>query len=137
MANALEILKQDHRTVEGLFTQFESSQERSVAEQICEELDTHTKIEEQIVYPVLRSDVSGGEGMAEHAEGEHAEARQLIGRIRQTKDDDHLAELVGQLKAAIEEHVSDEEDEVFPKMEQALEGSRLQEMGDEVESMKG
>ena len=136
MPNVINLLKQDHRTVEKLFADFQESQDRSVVEQICNELDEHTRLEEEIVYPPLRSDVPDGQGMAEHAEEEHKEARQLIGRIRQTEDPDHLEELVQDLQSAIEEHVSEEENEVFPKMEQALGPDRLEQMGTELEAQK-
>ena len=136
MTSVVNVLKQDHRTVEKMFSDYQESQDASVVEQICNELDTHTRLEEEIVYPVLRSDVPGGEGMAQHAEDEHKEARQLIGRIRQTSEPEHLDELVQELQSAIEEHVSEEENEVFPKMESALPADRLEEMGAEVEAQK-
>ena len=136
MPSIVNVLKQDHRTVEKLFSDYQESQDASVVEQICNELDTHTRLEEEIVYPVLRTDVPEGEGMAQHAEEEHKEARQLIGRIRQTSEPEHLDELVQELQSSIEEHVSEEENEVFPKMESALPADRLEEMGAEVEAQK-
>lgn len=136
MPNVTELLKQDHRHVEALFSEFESTGDSTIAEQICEELDLHTRVEEEAVYPPLRSEVQGGPGMAEHAEKEHAEARQIIGRIRQTKDAEHLNELVRELKSAVEEHVNEEEDEVFPKMESEMGAARLEEIGAAVEELK-
>ena len=136
MPSVTGLLKQDHREVEDLFSKFESTGDSTIAEQICEELDLHTRVEEEVVYPPLRSDVQGGPGMAEHAEKEHAEARQIIGRIRQTKDADHLRELVLELKHAVEEHVTEEENEVFPKMENEMGAARLEEIGAEAEELK-
>lgn len=136
MPNVTALLKQDHREVEALFSKFESTGDSTIAEQICEELDLHTKVEEEAVYPRLRREVQGGPGMAEHAEKEHAEARQVIRRIRQTKDAEHLNELVSELKSAVEEHVAEEENEVFPKMESEMGASRLEEIGAEVEELK-
>ena len=136
MPSVINVLKQDHRTVEKMFADYQESQDREVVEQICNELDQHTRLEEEIVYPVLRTEVPDGEGMASHAEDEHKEARQLVGRIRQTDDADHLDELVQDLQSAIEEHVSEEENEVFPKMESALSADRLDQMGAELEAQK-
>jgi hemerythrin superfamily protein len=68
--------------------------------------------------------------------GNIRQARQLIGRIRETTDPQHLAEVVGELKQAIADHVEEEETEVFPKMEQVLDASRLDAMGAEVEQLK-
>ena len=136
MPNIVNVLKQDHRTVEKMFSDYQETQDRAVVQQICDELEVHTRLEDEIVYPALRSDVPDGEGMAEHAEEEHKEARQLIGRIRQTEDPEHLAELVQDLQTAVEEHVTEEEDEVLPKMESALGAQRLEEMGAEFEAQQ-
>lgn len=136
MPSVVDVLKQDHRTVEKLFADFEASGDQAIVETICGELDVHMEAEEKIVYPVLREDVSGGTQMAQHAEKEHAEARQIVGRIRQTKDPDHLSELVQELKSGIEEHVQEEESDVFPKMEQELGSERLEQLGQEVEAQK-
>jgi hemerythrin superfamily protein len=52
----LELLKQDHQTVEELFENAEASEDaqeqRKVFRQIKKELETHARIEETIVYPV-------------------------------------------------------------------------------------
>jgi iron-sulfur cluster repair protein YtfE (RIC family) len=136
MASVITVLKQDHRTVEKLFGDFKMSRDESIVATICDELDQHTDLEERIVYPALRREVQGGPGMATHAEKEHAEARQIIGRIRRTEDHDHIADLVTELQQAIEEHVKEEENDVFPKMESEMAAHRLEELGAEVESEK-
>jgi hypothetical protein len=46
-----ELLQQDHRKVEGLFDQYKSTQDDATVEQICQELEGHTTVEEEIVYP--------------------------------------------------------------------------------------
>jgi hypothetical protein len=43
---------------------------------------------------------------------------------------------VQQLQSAIEEHVHEEEGEVFPKMEQELGNERLEQLGQDVEAQK-
>jgi hemerythrin superfamily protein len=136
MPSATTILKQDHRTVEKLFMEFENSGRASIAEQVCQELDIHTDIEERVVYPVLCDEVSGGKQMAEHAEKEHTDARQLVGRIRRTRDSNHLSELMSELKHAIEEHVQEEENELFPQMEREIDEARLNELGRQLEDLK-
>lgn len=64
-------------------------------------------------------------------------ARQLIGRIRRTEHAEHVAELVGELKQAIEHHVKEEESEVLPKTREALDTKRLDELGSAFEAAKG
>ena len=136
MSNVIELLKQDHRVVEALFAKFESTQDSSIAEQICDELEVHTAAEEEFVYPVLREDVSGGEKLAGEAEHEHAEARQIIGRIKQTTDSEHLNDVVAELKQAIEHHVEEEEGTVFPKMESDVGRNELESIGAELQEFK-
>ena len=136
MPDVTQLIEHDHREVEQLFAQFESSQDAQIATQICDELDRHADAEERVFYPVVEAEVTGGKKLASEGEDEHKEARQLIGRIRQTKDPEHLAELVTELKGAIQHHVQEEESEMLPKSREALEPSRLEELGSEFESAK-
>jgi len=46
MSNVIDLITQDHRKVEDLFAKFKSTQDASVATQICEELDRHAAAEE-------------------------------------------------------------------------------------------
>jgi iron-sulfur cluster repair protein YtfE (RIC family) len=136
MPSVIELLKQDHREVEQLFSKFETTQEAAVAEEICSELETHTAAEEQFVYPVLREGVTGGDKLADEAEQEHAEAKHIIGRVKRTRDAEHLGELVTDLKRAIEHHVEEEEGTVFPKMESDLPDVDLEAIGSRVQEFK-
>jgi hemerythrin superfamily protein len=137
MSDVIELIEKDHREVEGLFASFEASGDPSVASQICDELDRHATGEEEAVYPVIAADVPGGEKMAKEGEDEHREARQLIGRIRQTSDRDHLAELVAELKQAIQHHVQEEEADILPKTREALDPNRLEQLGEDFQAAKG
>ncbi|MEA2627323.1 MAG: hypothetical protein QOD06_3368, partial [Candidatus Binatota bacterium] len=84
--NAIELLTNDHRKVDSLIERYRSSggggrsgsARTKVLEQITRELTVHAEAEEAELYPVLRSDVSGGEEMAEEAEQEHAEVKRMI-----------------------------------------------------------
>lgn len=84
MANVVELIKQDHREVEALFTEFQQTSDEKIAMKICEELDAHATAEEKVFYPAVR-ELQGDKQMVSHAEDEHSEAKQLIGRINQTK----------------------------------------------------
>ena len=137
MPDVIELIEEDHREVEGLFAKFEKTGDQSVASQICDKLDRHTAAEEKAVYPVIASDVPGGERMAKEGEDEHKEARQLIGRIRQTSDPGHMAELMAELKQAVQHHVQEEETEILPTTREALAPARLEQLGDEFEAAKG
>ena len=134
MPNVIELLNQDHRRVEQLFTEFEATQDFDTALRICAELTVHATVEEEIVYPVLeRIDPQ----MEHEAEQEHAEAKDLIARIQgMGPGDADLVPTVRKLKGAIEHHVEEEEGEAWPKMRSGA-GNRLDDLGSSVEERKG
>jgi hemerythrin-like domain-containing protein len=135
--DVIALIEKDHREVEALFAKFEAGGDSSVASLICDELDRHATGEEEAVYPVIASDVPGGEKMAKEGEDEHKQARQLIGRIRRTSTPEPLAELVAELKQAIQHHVQEEESEILPKTRQALTPERLEQLGEQFQAAKG
>jgi hemerythrin superfamily protein len=135
MPDVTKLIEQDHREVEGLFQQFKSAPGKDLAMQICEELDAHAEAEEKIFYPVVKDEVDAK--LAQEGEDEHGEARQLIGRIKQTEDEAHLAELVTELEQAVQHHVQEEENEMLPKARSTVDAGRLSELGQEFQAAKG
>jgi iron-sulfur cluster repair protein YtfE (RIC family) len=136
VADVTKLIEQDHREVESLFAQFKSGGGEDVAETICEELEAHAAAEEAVFYPVVKSEVPGGAKLAKEGNEEHGEARQLIGRIKQTTHEEHLAELVTELEQAVSHHVQEEESEMLPKTRNALNPARLDEIGASFEAEK-
>ena len=53
----------------------------------------------------------------------------MIGRIRNTTDADHLAELMTELEQAIQHHVREEETEMLPKARRGIPAEQLIELG--------
>ena len=74
--------------------------------------------------------------LAREAEEEHKEARQLIGRIRNTTEATHLEELMTEPEQAIQHHISEEEHEMLPKARQELSAEERNEMGRGFEAAK-
>jgi hemerythrin superfamily protein len=77
MPDAIVLLRNDHKTVEKLFKQFEKlgdnalKTKRDVVDRIIEELSVHAAIEEQHFYPTIRKhspDIADDvlEGLEEH-----------------------------------------------------------------------
>ena len=89
MPDVVDRIEHDHREVERLFAEFKGTKSKSTASKICDELDKHTKAEDRAVYPVFAAELSDEQGKVNEASEEHQEARQLIGRIRNTDDDAH------------------------------------------------
>jgi hemerythrin superfamily protein len=124
------LLEQDHRKVEGLFAEYDADRGPDTLVQICQELEIHTAVEEEIVYPRL---AQLDRAMEEHAEKEHAEAKELITKIR--AGDADTPKLAKKLERAIQEHVSEEESQAFPLMRERM-GDELDTMGDRVKQRK-
>jgi hemerythrin superfamily protein len=125
-----QLLEQDHRKVEELFTTYDEGQDEGVLATICDELEVHTAIEEELVYPRLAQLDSE---LEQHAEQEHAEAKQLIAQIR-AKDPD-AAVLAKQLEQAVQEHIREEEGTAFPLLRDKI-GGELGQLGEQAARRK-
>lgn len=118
--DALNMLAQDHREVEALFSQFktlEGAREKAaMAAKICLLLKVHAQIEEEILYPAAR-DVVDEENLVDEAQVEHGSARKLIAQIEAMRPRDHLfAARVNVLREYVRHHVKEEENELFPAL---------------------
>ena len=81
--DALELLKQDHQKVKGLFKETEgaeNSKKKQLFDQIDTELEIHTHIEETVFYSAMEKHEELVDMVAE-ARDEHAEVRMLLLRI--------------------------------------------------------
>jgi hemerythrin superfamily protein len=111
--DAIALLKQDHRTVEELFAQFEKAsgegRKQKLAEQICLELSVHATIEEEIFYPACEGKVE--DDLLKEAYVEHDGAKVLIAEIEagSEQSDDFFDAKVKVLREQIEHHVEEEE----------------------------
>jgi hemerythrin-like domain-containing protein len=136
MSDVVDLIEHDHREVEQMFAAFKQSPSKAKAVEICDELDKHTRAEDKAVYPVFGEELSNERDKIREAGNEHQEARQLIGRIRNTSDEAHLVELMQQLEQAIQHHVREEETEMLPKAREELPVSELNDLGERFEAAK-
>jgi hypothetical protein len=118
-ADAIKLLKDDHREVKTWFKQYENleddSEKQALADKICLALTVHTQIEEEIYYPATREAIDDDD-LLDEAEVEHASAKQLIAEIKSMKAGDRLFDAkVTVLGEYVEHHVEEEESEMFPE----------------------
>ena len=125
--NAIDMLKQDHRMVEELFDQFErvkDNDEEAAAEIIesaCAALQIHDRLETEIFYPAIREQDEDDEleDVLNEAEVEHESVRELIEKIEAMEwEDEKLHASFTVLSEYVKHHVKEEEQEMFPKLEQ-------------------
>lgn len=131
--DAISLLKQDHREVEKLAKQFESTDDDAekgeIAQQICHALTVHAQIEEELFYPASREVLSeSDQDLVDEAEVEHATLKDLIAQIEAMKPGQDLYEAkVTVLTEYVKHHVKEEEGEYFPKVGKKLD---LDSLGD-------
>ncbi len=139
--DAVALLKEDHRIVEELFSQFEKAsgegRKQKIAEQICLELSVHAKIEEEIFYPACEGKVD--EELLKEAYVEHDGAKVLIAEIMTGSEqgDDFYDAKVKVLQEQIKHHVEEEEKRLEGTFAQARKaGLDLDALGEQLAERK-
>ena len=141
--DAITLLKQDHKTVEGLFKKFQKAGEgakktqKDLADKIVEELSVHTAIEEQVFYPAVREALEEEEDTILEGIEEHHVAKILLAEISDMEpEDERFRAKVTVLIESVRHHVEEEEKELFPEVRKALGRRKLGEIGDQLEEAK-
>jgi len=139
--NAIKLLKADHKVVADLFKQVEATKESehpAIFKKIKAELDVHAHIEEVIFYPKLKAD--GNKEIVDIVlEGieEHHQIKMFLREIESLADGSEKFE--PKLKVLIEDvehHVKEEEEEMFPLVEDQFDSDVLDQLGAEMEEEK-
>jgi hemerythrin superfamily protein len=123
MPNATQMIRQDHKKVEGLFKKFEQTKgaqaKRRLAENAMAELEVHAALEEEIFYPAVKREVDDG-SMVQEAIEEHRTVKQLISELKGMEEaDDEFESQFSQLMENVQHHVEEEENEMLPKVEES------------------
>ena len=140
--NATDVLRADHRKVEGLFSQYaaregQSFQQGPLVKQICQELEVHAQIEEEIFYPAVRASLSEeDEQIVAEAIKEHQTVKDLVVQLKGMGASDASAgSTVRQLKECVMHHVAEEENEMLPRAEKLLD-DQLESLGAQLQQRK-
>jgi iron-sulfur cluster repair protein YtfE (RIC family) len=142
-----ELLKKEHAEVSDLFQQFfgggtitrlvnkvvgtRPPRRKAVALKICDVLDLHARLEEDIFYPEVRATGDDAlnkqidEAVREHAgvKAKIAQARALLG------DEERLEETMSAIQGDDDHHVREEETEMFPLLHKVMSNHKLEEIG--------
>ncbi len=139
--NALDLLTDDHQKVKRLFEQAQqiqdNQQKKEMFDKIDMELAIHADIEETIFYPALEEHDPLKE-MVREASQEHEAVEQLLLEIEDlaTEDTDFSSQLV-ELEKTVDDHVAEEEGEMFPKIREIFDDETLEALGKKLESARG
>jgi hemerythrin superfamily protein len=135
--NAIQMLKDQHREVEELFSKLEQSPDDTdievIFERIADALTLHTALEERHFYPMAQA---ADANLVERSLEDHAQVKALLGRL-QALDvaDDDFEEKLQALKQMVEDHVEEEENTLFPEVERVCGAEQLNAVGQAMTQM--
>jgi hemerythrin superfamily protein len=113
-----KLLEADHRAAEDLIGEIreaEGDEKMGLLRTLESELRGHMQIEEQVLYPAMVPVT--GEEPVEEGTNEHDVARTALEEVlRLAPDEPGFPSALDALEAALEHHVEDEEEDVFPKL---------------------
>ena len=139
---ATTLLKNDHSAVKKLLTAFghttarAAQQRQELMDQIAQELEIHSAIEEEIFYPAVKS-VRGGQSLVSEAKAEHKKVDSLVAEAQgMSMDTEEVMEKVEELRDAVIHHATEEEREMFPVAEDGLGEQQLEELGEQLAARK-
>lgn len=118
--DAVAMLEADHAKVGAMFERFatmkaDGVKKAALVAKICDELETHMDIEEEIFYPSVRAAIRAGDLMDE-AGVEHESFKALIGQLRALKPGEGQYDArVTVLGEYLRHHVKEEQEQMFPK----------------------
>jgi hemerythrin superfamily protein len=140
--NAFSLLKEDHQRVADLFEQLEGTTERAkktrdeLFRKVYQELDVHSRMEEELLYPILKKSEETRE-IANEAVEEHRVVKQLLKELDvSNKGNEEWSARLTVLKENVEHHVEEEEGEMFKKARKVLSQQQLEDLGDRMATAK-
>ena len=141
--DAVTLLRNDHRTVEGLFKKFEKAgpnahkTRQDLVEKIVEELSIHAAIEEQTLYPAAREAMPDASEQVLEALEEHHIVKWVLSELDgMDPHDERFQAKVTVLIENVRHHVKEEEGELFPELRRAMKRKELEELAQALEQAK-
>ncbi len=136
--NAIKLLESQHDEVDTLFAQLETAQSRElrldVFHRLADVLIAHAAIEERLFYPaVFAGDLK--DRLVEAVE-DHHRVKLLLADLFELEPTDPRFDLkLKVLQEEVETHVGEEEDVLFPLVQDTLRKFELDSLGDAMEDM--
>lgn len=125
--DATKFLRDNHKTLRGLFTQLEASglrapeMKQGVRKQLWREFDIHSRLEEELFYPALRAALDLREqGLIDDSINIHREAGVAFHDPSDRFDE---------FRDLVLTHLDDEEKHLFPLAEQFIGEAELEDLG--------
>lgn len=122
----IQMLKDDHKKVKGLFRQFEQAKDghrkKDIAEKAFREITVHTTLEEEIFYPAVQQ--AAGEAKRDLLAESYQEHHVVDLLIKELQDMSVIGEAYEAkfkvMTENVEHHIKEEEEEMLPDAEKRL-----------------
>ncbi|MGB9308694.1 MAG: hemerythrin domain-containing protein [Mycobacterium sp.] len=144
--DALKFLRQDHESVLGMLEALDEAPSGSGAEisglaTIVTNLviaeSQHEAIEEQYFWPAVRHALEDGDALADDAIRQEQDGKRLLQRLADGKPGEaEYREVLKEFVKAGREHISYEQDVVWPRFEAAVSREHLEKLGEQLERAK-
>jgi hemerythrin superfamily protein len=142
-AQATSMLRKDHEKVRSIFRKWEDAEDDKVlraqlVQQASRELTVHAEIEEKIFYPAVRdAGRRDPEKLVRESYEEHKIVKTLIEELAgMTPSDPQFEAKFTVLKELVEHHADEEENDLFPQVEDLFSQEKLESLGAEMEDFK-
>jgi hemerythrin superfamily protein len=120
-SSVTDMLRKDHKKVKGLFEEFEQAENAAAKQRIVEtvlsELEVHSKLEEELIYPAIRAEIDDDDLMDEALEEHHVMHGLLVELKKMKPSDERYDAKFTVLAESVRHHIKEEESEMFPKAE--------------------
>ncbi len=136
--DAIELLTSQHRETQDLFEQFGSAgdddRKQEIAQEIIQDLMLHTTLEEEFFYPAIREKAPQLESQILEDYEEHHAVELLLQELQKLDPSHERFEAkVAVVRDNVEEHIEEEENELFPQVRDAFEEQALADLGEQMQ----
>ncbi|POX49705.1 hemerythrin domain-containing protein [Streptomyces sp. Ru72] len=131
----IEVLTADHRRIQRLFDRIRSSapgsdERKTLVEQVGMSLVRHAVAEREHLYPAVRRFVVDGDAWADRALAGHCRIEELLSSLEaQQPDSAEFGHLLLPVINRVTEHVVEEEQLLFPRLQAVCPAEVLQDLG--------
>jgi hypothetical protein len=150
MPSVFDVLSRDHQEVKQMLAELESgptasggaspdqlAQRKARAQALVIEESRHEAAEQMYFWPAVRGRVPGGGKLADQAIDQEQEGAEVLNMLDQADaSDPEFESLLGEFIAAARDHITYEEDQVWPKLRASLSEAEASELGGQIEQAK-
>jgi hemerythrin superfamily protein len=130
--DAVSAITQDHRVMERLFEKCRTDKANrpALVAEIKARLKAHSIAEEERVYNEIVKAAPGEYGEVHHGVEEHRAAEELLGKVASADPDSAgFDAALAAFVEAVQHHVEEEESDLLPTLEDAVDARKLEELG--------